>query len=429
MADENGEEPRSCSIWPLFWFEPKWRCPWYRFPPWVTLRKPGSDAVKSMLEALKCWCEIRRDMQDSLGREYFDTVYSYWDCPIWDESPLINAEEELQWFLCVQVEGLTQERPAQEIGVDFRRELEEDIVHTFLASLRLLQKKPVFAPVGLTAPVKQREPDFNNLTFDGEFWKLHVDDPDRLPSSELEEKDAKRLESIWKRLAKLRKLDSWKKYVASDEFFFRLDKDAERLTRVGHLDSLSEYLDEQYGLRLPLRHLEKIVKHLQDRENKPLLSPSEGRDEEPERYYRLFIRRFKEIQEERTYSVSRIGRAVAVFIGALDLPRMQEFLSMCLVLEILYNTGQGNLKHSIARRASWLLKKDRTSAGEAVYGERSDLVHGEKAFREISGFTIASASNLARETILNIMSDKKRFEIFSLDKEEGEVHKFFEDLE
>ncbi len=386
-----------------------------------------------MLNALKGWdgnCQVWQTLYES-DPESCDERYG--NCPMWNESPLVYAEDELHWVMSVNVGALTQERPVEEVGVEFRRELEDDIAKSFLEALHIVSEAPVFAPMSLVAPLAAKGPEFDRLALRNGLWQLPSEDCDRLARSDLAEEHIDRLKVIWKRLAKAYSIFSWKKYVGSEELFSKLDKDVGNLVQEGDVDTLCHVLEERWGVPVTLTDARDVLMALaQTQPEAPGGAGGVGQHDQ-ERYRRIFARRFRELRNEYMAANARIGRAARIFTSSLDLPPLQLFVSMCIVLEVLFNTGFWEQKGArLSSRVCWLLAggDPAEAAGlkefaNEVYRDRSKVVHGKLPLEKVHWLSQAEAGELARRSIIKILCDGELFRIFSDDKL---IDTFFDDV-
>ncbi len=153
-------------------------------------------------------------------------------------------------------------------------------------------------------------PDFDTLSFDGEFLKLKTENPQRLSSSQLSEQDVDPLKTVWRRLAGLRRLDQFKRQMQGELLFSRIDTHVATLMRVGDIDSLALYFEEEAGISIPMKDPKSILAAIHDMQAEDTQPPPT--EEKPsDSYWRLFVRRFKEIRAQHMGNASRIVRQSA----------------------------------------------------------------------------------------------------------------------
>ncbi len=423
MADEWKQELEVCSVWPLFGFDPHWRHARYDFPHDVHLWRLSSGQVQALLRALRgSWCSNWQDVLDADDQSDPDARA----CPIWWESPLRWAETDLEWALSVEAPKIPER---QGESLNLRVEWERQAAAAFFDSFSLL-RLDVIAPLHLMAPMGSHGPRFDEATIHSDPWDMRVADPDRLPFSALEEKDVRCLKTAWKGLAKLRGLVPRKNHVKrAKELLSRLKEEVDILARTpdlaGKADSISRLTGSPISLENAAKFAEACGYGPGSDEGQTTESSNDRKRDEARR---LLERRFRETEEDRLHNATRLGRAVSIFTSSTHLPLMQKFLSMCFLLEVLFNTGQdgqrGATKRMIAGRVSLLLgdgEEDRSrlrGTAEKVYRARSKIVHGGKEYgqtdpRRISLFVRWSAFDLARNSILAILESKPLFKLFS----------------
>jgi len=97
----------------------------------VSLLKPTKKTIGQVVNWLAAQC---CDVWPNLEIDGWDP-FQY--CPVIWDSRLIYGDEAFEWFPRVDVGEFEQPRPRGELGIDFKKEFEQVVTDSFLASLRI----------------------------------------------------------------------------------------------------------------------------------------------------------------------------------------------------------------------------------------------------------------------------------------------------
>lgn len=280
--------------------------------------------------------------------------------------------------------------------MSFQQSVQETIVNTFILCLKLVRdtsaicESPFAGVDKIKAPIEfadliDKEGDYADCMVHSSHTKHEPFLPDDIPI----------VSELWSRLVKLRQLDKWSTDVFSEPFFAQLDRIA----------------------------CEK--RQSRDTLMRKCLTPellSEFWDEESQSFYyrKSFQEAFHEREEEIFSNRTRIGRALTLFDQGLNLPALHAFLSMCIVLETLFNIGRNEITHQLATRFAKLISKDdRARRAEfykqvkSIYNGRSEIVHGNKLLEAVDPNIWSEGFNLARLALRTILLDDRLLALYS----------------
>ena len=223
------------------------------------------------------------------------------------------------------------------------------------------------------------------------------------------------MDYLWPAIIKLRKLDSWKKLINTEEFFAACDKKAgEDATKklVDFLMTLEYYADVSEEER-------KKAREQWTTSVKEAISKGEASEFWKDFYKDSFPEVFLEKQEEEFSNRTRIGRALNLFFEGLHLPLQHSFLSMCLVLETIFTVEEAEITYQFATRLANITgktfeqRKEIFERARKVYRERSNIVHGRKSIKTVEPNILKDAFFFARQSLQHILFDDTRTKLYS----------------
>ena len=368
MATESTEDTENkkvekeylSTIWPVLYFKADWPSKSYKFDLGVQLIK----ADKTTLEEIA-----------GIDTPSYLTNISGFD----------HIHQNTQWFLAMHRPELNEHISVNEIGMSFVDSLQVAIIESFLMTLQLVRSTAAICP--LKFPTEISEDSIVDVDATADFYGINSDKPTVYLPETFKIGDLQFIMDLWSALIKLRKLDSWKKLINTEEFFAACDKKAgEDATNkiIGILMSNPAFLELS-------------------EEDRKLWTSSISEMEWGKEYYKeSFQKVFSEKQEEVFSNRTRIGRALNLFFEGFHLPLQHSFLSMCLVLETIFTVEEAEITYQFATRLANITgktfeqRKDIFERARKVYRERSNIVHGRKSIETVEPNILNDAFFFAR---------------------------------
>lgn len=338
----------------------------------------------------------------------------------------------VRWLLALRVPQAHDHVPAQDIGFSFTDRVEDAIVASFVACLKVLRSTPAICPLSYFGKVSASTVEI--LGHPPWDCQTLADAPRCDWPEEFTEEDLLLLPDVWSGMVNLRHLDIWMTAPFQEQFFAMIDRAAKS---VAEKKVRSEFRD------FWAQRIESIAPEHRDimREAEEAAVRDRCADIAWNSPYSEALRmEFKEA-EQRTFNIgTRIGRAVGIFEEGVHLPHLHAFLSACLVLETLFTLGEGEVTHKLATRLAKVVVDKGTAAerlelfrrARKVYTARSEVVHGKKAITDVSEDARKDAFNLARMALRKILAEKRYLDRYTapVDKDgKGQLWDFFESLD
>ena len=330
-------------------------------------------------------------------------------------SNIAGADDMLRntdWFLAMHHPELTEHIPVNEIGLSFVGCFQEAIRKSFLMTLQLVRSTAAICPFEFPAEICEDSISSDDVDTSSDFYGVNSEKPPVYAPEIFKIGDLQLLTDLWSSLTKLRKLDSWKRWINTEEFFAACDKKAGEETTRKILDfimSHPSYLELSEEDRK--QHKEKWKSSIKDVEDKG--------EWWQEHYKESFQKIFWEKQVEVFSNRTRIGRALNLFFEGLRLPLQHSFLSMCLVLETIFTVEKTEITYQFATRLANITgktfeqRKDIFERARKVYGERSNIVHGRKSIETVEQDALKDGFHFARHSLQRILLDSKLLELYS----------------
>jgi len=375
------------TIWPVLYFEANWPSKSYNFDLGIQLIK----ADKTLLE----------EITDTDSDYFMNNIDAAFD-----------TRNNTQWFLVIHRPEIIEHISVNEIGMSFIHSFEKAIKESFLMTLQLVRSTGAICPFDFPAEIQKDsidEVDTNMI-----IWGLPSSDkPDVYLPEIFKIGDLQLLMDLWSAIIKLRKIDSWKKLINTEEFFADIDKKAgvdatkELVDFLMSLPAYSEFSEEERK-----QHKELWTANIRDEINK-------GGESVKEVYQRNFQKVFLEKQEEAFSNRTRIGRALNLFFEGLRLPLQHSFLSMCLVLETIFTVEKAEITYQFATRLANITgktfekRKKIFEGARKVYRERSNIVHGRKSIETVDSDILKNGFSYARKSLQHILLDSNLLELYS----------------
>jgi hypothetical protein len=379
------EKENLSKIWPILYFEADW-------PPNI----PSFELGVQLIKADKTLLEEITDLDSDYFRNNIDAAF--------------NTRDNTQWFLAMHRPEITEHISVNEIGMSFVDSLQKGIKESFLMTMQLVRSTAAICPFDFPAEIQ--EDSIGEVDTNMFIWGLPSSDkPDVYLPEIFEISDLQLITDLWSAIIKLRKLDSWKKLINTEEFFAACDKEAgESATK-----ELVDFLMSLYS-EFPKEELERTKEmwtaNIRDEINK-------GGESVKEVYQRNFQKTFFKKQEEAFSNRTRIGRALNLFFEGLHLPLQHSFLSMCLVLETIFTVEEAEITYQFATRLANITgktfeqRKDIFERARKVYRERSNIVHGRKSINTVEPNILKDAFFFARQSLQHILFDDTRMKLYS----------------
>ena len=338
----------------------------------------------------------------------------------------------VRWLLALRVPQAHDHVPSQDIGFSFTDRVEDAIVASFVACLKVLRSTPAICPLSYFGKVSAStveilgHPPWDCLTL--------ADAPRCDWPEKFTEEDLRLLPDVWSGMVNLRHLDIWMTAPFQEQFFAMIDRAAksvaEKKVRSQFRDILAEHIEN-----IAPEHRDKMREFI-EAQVRDLCGDIAWNSP----YSEALRMEFKEA-EQRTFNIgTRIGRAVGIFEEGVHLPHLHAFLSACLALETLFTLGEGEVTHKLATRLAKVVVEKGTAAerlelfrrGKKVYSARSDVVHGKKAITDVSEDARKDAFNLTRMALQKILAEKRYLDLYTAptDKDgKGLLSDYFESLD
>jgi hypothetical protein len=306
-------------------------------------------------------------------------------------------EHDVQWLLAIHLGDVEEHVNIYEIGMSFVDRIEETLVETFLACLRMIRQTPVICPVKFYGSL-----DENSVEIDASFAdRLNYNEPDyEAPPVQwpemFQDADLDVLKDLWRSMVSLRRLAYWIKEPFEEKFFSNLQQKAHaRVTEI----------IERRNPERPKLFAATIVEAIENM----------GGEVWKSIYGEAFREVFGEEREWVILARTRIGRALMLYNDGLHLSLLHSFLSACLALETLFNIDRGEITHKIATRLAKIAgaattpearqkeRKDLYDNAKAVYKARSSIVHGSGLIDALDEAVKKDAFRLVRLSLQGIL--------------------------
>jgi hypothetical protein len=395
-------------------FDPNWEKQQYDFEDGVCIIRASSEVLDKMAEMAE---EDEGDARFSVDARYAVQRYTKW---------LLVTDSFAQADRVVS-------------GPNMSNMLQDEYVRSFMVALNVVKSTAVIAPLVFVADVDKRDDEVRPVKVVGCRNRSSGGDyePREIAWQETpQEADHLLLQDVWAGVAKARQLRRWANWVLQEETFAEFDKAASA--------ELAKKEEEYHRWKAVLENIDslpeikaKFVEELGPNFREEIMADLENQRKgtDPGRFYEAVGKR----REEYTYDHTKLGRAISLLDQGLYLPPMHALISMCVVVETLYTTDDGELTHKLCTRLAKTLKpkgsfeerQEYYKRARAVYRARSKLVHGEKAIDEIAESVQRDAVVLARESLQHIMADEKLFSYFTgrEDKQGKKLGDFFDRLD
>jgi hypothetical protein len=374
------------TIWPILYFKADWPSKSYNFDLGVQLIKADKDTLEEITE----WSTDN-------------------NCWLSNISGADDMRYNTDWFLAMHLPEVSEHAPVNEIGISFVDSLQRAIVDSFLMTLQIVRSTAAVCPFKFPAEIC--EASIVDVDTSDDFYGINSDEPHvHLPET-FNVGDLQILTDLWSALIKLRKLDSWKKLINTEEFFAACDKEAGEGAVKKIVDAImsnAAYLEFSEEERK--QHREQWTASFKEEISK---------GDWKEFYKDSFQRIFGEKQEEVFSNRTRIGRALNLFFEGIQLPLHHSFLSMCLCLETLYTVEEAEITYQFATRLANITgktleqRKDIFERARKVYKERSNIVHGRKSIETVEPDALKDAFYFARHSLQHILLDSKLLALYS----------------
>jgi hypothetical protein len=256
---------------------------------------------------------------------------------------------------------------------------------------------------------------YSSFLLSSDFYGINSDKPPVYATETFKIGDLQLITDLWSAIIKLRKLDSWKKLINTEEFFAACDKKAGEDAARKILDIIMShpaYLE--FSKEERKQHKELWAASVKEATNK-----GEEFFCSKEFYKDSFQKVFLEKQEEAFSNRTRIGRALNLFFEGLHLPLQHSFLSMCLVLETIFTVEEAEIAYQFATRLANITgrtfeqRKDIFESARKVYRERSNIVHGRKSIETVEPNILKDAFFFARQSLQHILLDDTLMKLYS----------------
>ena len=375
------EKENLSKIWPILYFEADRPSKSYNFDLGIQLIKADKNTLEEITSIESdndCWLSNiagANDMLDNTG-----------------------------WFLAMHRPELNEHISVNEIGMSFVDRLQEAIKGSFLMTLQLVRSTAAICPFKFPAEIREDSISSDDVDTSSDFYGINSEKPPVYSPEIFKIGDLQLITDLWSALIKLRKLDSWKKLINTEEFFAACDKKAgEDATNkiIGIFMSNPAYLEFS-------------------EEDRELWTSSISEMEWWKEYYKeSFQKVFLEKQEEEFSNRTRIGRALNLFFEGFHLPLQHSFLSMCLVLETIFTVEEAEITYQFATRLANITgktfeqRKDIFERARKVYRERSNIVHGRKSIKTVEPNILKDAFFFARQSLQHILFDDTRMKLCS----------------
>jgi hypothetical protein len=330
----------------------------------------------------------------------------------------------VRWLLALRVPQAHDHVPAQDIGFSFTDRVEDAIVASFVACLKVLRSTPAICPLSYFGKVSASTVEI--LGHPPWDCQTLADAPRCDWPEEFTEEDLLLLPDVWSGMVNLRHLDIWMTAPFQEQFFARLDRaakdKAERETR--------SYFERRLS-GIPADEREKV------RDLVDVFIKKTCEDTGWDSPYGQALRSLFNEEEQNAFNIgTRIGRAVGIFEEGVHLPHLHAFLSACLALETLFTLGAGEVNHKLATRLAKIVidkgkaddRKKLFKRAKDVYTARSNVVHGKTAITDEKEDVLKDAFNLTRMTLQKILAEKRYLDLYTAPTE-GPLRDFFESLD
>jgi len=408
MCDGTEVPPDTWRIYPIFHFDAPWQP--------ETMRHLALDvrlirADDTCLGQLKYYCS---------GSPLVDE---------WLFDPKCSA---VRWLLALRVPQAHDHVPAQDIGFSFTDRVEDAIVASFVACLKVLRSTPAICPLSYFGKVNASTVEI--LGNPPRDCFASADAPRCDWPEKFTEEDLLLLPDVWSGMVNLRHLDIWMTAPFQEQFFARLDRAARSVAEKKVRSEFRDFWAQRIESIAPEHR--NIMREAEEAAVRDRCADIAWNSPYGEAFRSLF-----DEEEQKAFNIgTRIGRAVGIFEEGLHLPHLHAFLSACLALETLFTLGEGEVTHKLATRLAKVVvdkgtaddRKKWFKKAKDVYTARSNVVHGKTAITDVKEDVRKDAFNLTRMALQKILAERRYLDLYTAptDKEgKGPLWDFFESLD